>query len=260
LSSARVPEPADPILLLHGQPGSARDWDGVRAEIGDRRPTIAIDRPGWNGHSSAAGLAGNARAALAALDSSNIERATVVGHSFGGAVAAWLAAHEPERVGALVLAAPSANVASLNRLDHILASRFVGPPLGAAALAGVGVALTTARVRRRIAAALALDDVYLQATARASLTPSTWRAFVAEQRTLVGELPSLEARLGQISAPSKIVIGRADRIVPLGSARRLARQIPQAELVLLEGADHLLPQRHAGRLTELILAAGRHRQ
>jgi pimeloyl-ACP methyl ester carboxylesterase len=260
LSHAGLPAAADPILLLHGQPGSARDWDGVRTAIGEEANTVAIDRPGWHAGSSASDLAGNAGAAIAALDLHGIERATVVGHSFGGAVAAWLAAYHPERVGTLVLAAPSANVASLNRLDHILASRFVGPVLGAAALAGIGVALTTARLRRRIAAALALDDLYLQATGRASLTPATWRAFAIEQRTLIRDLPSLEPRLDQISAPTTIAIGTADRVVGVSAARRLAAQIPPAQLVLLEGADHLLPQRRAKRLAELIIAAASSRR
>src|SRR5205807_6643224 len=97
----------DPVLLLHGQPGSASDWNRVRAAIGGRAETIAIDRPGWDGDSSPLDLAGNAHAALEAIARAGAARAVVVGHSFGGAVAAWLAASEPERVRALVLVAPS---------------------------------------------------------------------------------------------------------------------------------------------------------
>src|SRR5205807_9865975 len=102
-----MPSP-DPILLLHGQPGTARDWDRVRDAIGTRAETIAIDRPGWDGDRPPADLAGNAQAALDALDAAGAERAVVVGHSFGGAVAAWVAATHRERVRALVLVAPSA--------------------------------------------------------------------------------------------------------------------------------------------------------
>jgi pimeloyl-ACP methyl ester carboxylesterase len=250
-----VPALADPILLLHGQPGSARDWDAVRSAIGDRAVTVAIDRPGWDGRSAAADLAGNAEAALAALDAQGIDRATVVGHSFGGAVAAWLGAEHPERVSALVLAAPSANVASLNRLDRVLAAPLVGALLGATALASAGVTLTTTPLRRRIAPALALDSRYLQLAGRIMLRPAAWRAFTAEQRTLVARLPSLEARLGKISVTTTIAIGTADRIVPVSAARELASQIAGADLVTLEGATHLLPQQRAASLAELIVAA-----
>jgi pimeloyl-ACP methyl ester carboxylesterase len=255
-----VAPPVDPILLLHGQPGSARDWDAVRTAIGNRAVTVAIDRPGWDRRSRPADLPGNAEAGLAALDARAIERATVVGHSFGGAVAAWLAAEHPERVGALVLAAPSANVASLNRFDRVLAAPLVGPLLGATALATAGVALTTTALRGRIAPALALDSGYLKLAGRTMLRPTAWRAFAAEQRTLVARLPSLEARLGRISAPTTIAIGTADRIVPVSAARELASQIAGAELVTLGGATHLLPQQRAAALAELIVSAASTRE
>src|SRR5947209_485176 len=128
------------VLLLHGQPGTADDWNGVRAAIAGRASTLAIDRPGWNGHGGALDLAGNARAAVSALDAAGVERAVIVGHSLGGAIAAWLAAEHPERVSALVLAAPSANRASLNRLDLLLAAPLTGPLVVAAGLFAAGVA------------------------------------------------------------------------------------------------------------------------
>ena len=145
-----MPRP-DPVLLLHGQPGAARDWDRVRAAIGSPPETIAIDRPGWDGGSAPSDLEGNARAALDALDAAGAERAVVVGHSFGGAVAAWLAATHEQRVRALVLAAPSANAASLQWLDRILATPGLGFVAGAAALAGSGVALAARPLRARVA-------------------------------------------------------------------------------------------------------------
>jgi pimeloyl-ACP methyl ester carboxylesterase len=70
---------------------------------------------------------------------------------------------------------------------------------------------------------------------------------------LVRDLPALEARLASISAPTTIVNGSADRVVPLASARELAATIPGAELVVLPGAGHLLLQRQAERLAEIIL-------
>jgi len=246
---------AGPVLLLHGQPGSARDWDLVVASLGAGADVVAIERPGWDGDPAATDLAGNVQAALAALDARGIERAIVVGHSLGSAVAAWLAAEHPERVVALVLASPTANMDSLYLLDHWLAAPVVGYIVGVAALASLGLALTTGPVRRRIADDLALDDRYLKAAARRLLAPAAWRAFTTEQRALVRDLPTLERRLDRISAPTTIVAGAADRIVPVASAQRLAEQIHGAELVLLERAGHLLPLQHAHRLAEIIAGA-----
>jgi pimeloyl-ACP methyl ester carboxylesterase len=249
-----MPSP-DPVLLLHGQPGSASDWDRVRAAIGARAETIAIDRPGWDGGSAPVDLDGNARAALAALDAAGAERAVVVGHSFGGAVAAWLAATAADRVRALVLAAPSANEQSLQWLDRVLAAPGVGFVASAAALAGSGVALAARPLRTRVARDLELEERYLRSAGRILVAPRAWWAFFLEQRLLLRDLPALEARLGRITAPAKVVIGTADRIVPVSSARRLVEQLPNAELIELRRANHLLPQQRSERLAEIVLDA-----
>jgi pimeloyl-ACP methyl ester carboxylesterase len=244
----------DPVLFLHGQPGGARDWDRVVAAIGPRAATVAIDRPGWRPGSAPTDLAGNAAAALEALDGAGASRATVVGHSLGGAVAAWLAAEHPDRVHRLVLAAPAANCAALVPLDYWLAWPLAGELVGAPVMAGAGLVLAASGVRRRVANLLEVEEPYLAATARGLRTPAAWRAFAADQRTLVRDLPALEARLTRIAVPTTIVAGSADRIVPVASARSLQAAIPGAELVVLAGAGHLLTQRQAGELAEIILA------
>jgi pimeloyl-ACP methyl ester carboxylesterase len=251
-----APGSSEPVLLLHGQPGSAGDWDGVRKAIAGRRPTVAPDRPGWDGVSPVGDLEGNARAAVGALDRASSGRAVVAGHSLGGAVAAWLAASQPERVSALVLISPAANVQSLVAIDHLLAAPVIGELASAAALAAAGAALATGPLRRLISSDLGLDAGYLDRASRRLLMPRTWGSFVSEQRMLIRQLPELEARLGRITAPTTIVAGTADRQVPLASARRLAGQIPQAELIEIRGATHLLPLQHPRRVAEIILGAG----
>lgn len=238
------------VLLLHGQPGDARDWDRVLDALGRDAEVLALDRPGWDGHSRATDLEGNAAAAIGALDARGITRAVVVGHSFGGAVAAWLAVHRPERIAALILAAPSANRRALYALDRVLASRAAG----AAVVASAGAALSFSPVRHAIAARAHLDEPYLRGLARLLIKRSSWEAFVVEQRALLDGIPQLEAQLERISAPTVIVAGAADRIVPTAAAELLSHQIPDAELVLLRRAGHLLPHRHADMLAEIIKA------
>ena len=84
------------VLLLHGQPGGAGDWAPWCAALGDGVDAIADRPPGWDGRQRAPrpgrqrrGGAGDPRRVTA------IERAMVVGHSLGAAVAAWLAVHHP---------------------------------------------------------------------------------------------------------------------------------------------------------------------
>ena len=218
--------------MLHGQPGSARDWRALEAELSGRIETLAIDRPGYRPGSAPGGIAHSGAAAVAALDAAGHERALIVGHSVGGAVAAWLAVHHPERVEGLVLVAPAANVASLLPVDRVLAAPLIGPLVSAAMLTGASLALHSRRLRSR----------------------ATLKAVVVEQRALMYEIPLLDDQLHLIATPTTIVFGSEDQIVPPDATKRLARQISGAKLVKLEGAGHLLPWEHPKELAEAIVA------
>jgi pimeloyl-ACP methyl ester carboxylesterase len=241
------------ILLLHGQPGTGRDLGALAAAIGDRARVLAIDRPGWDGRTRAGGLQLSADAALAALDRAGAAQAIVVGHSYGAGVAAWLAADHPGRVAGLVLVSPSANTAALVALDRWLALPVAGYLASAGLLTIFGLALASARVRRRLTADLAVDDAYLRGAGRWLCSRAVWDAFAVEQRALLRDLPLLEARLGAIAAPTSIVMGAADAVVPPRAARRLAQQIPGAELIVIAGGRHLLPAQFPHRLAEVAL-------
>jgi pimeloyl-ACP methyl ester carboxylesterase len=186
------------------------------------------------------------------LDAVGVERATVVGHSLGAAVAVWLAWSSPERVGRLVLVAPAANLDSLSAVDYLLAAPVVGWLTSLGAMWGGGLVLGASPIRRWVAEATALDERYLRTARRILLARSAWRSFAREQRFLVRDLPVLERRLGEITAPTTIVAGAVDRVVPIAAARRLAGQIRGAELVEIEDAGHLVHQHHAGELARVV--------
>jgi pimeloyl-ACP methyl ester carboxylesterase len=137
----------------------------------------------------------------------------------------------------------------------VIAAPVVGDVLVGSAFAGVGAALRATAVRRRVADLLSMEEGYLREAARDLVRPATSRTFMVEQRMLIRDLPALEARLGTISAPTTILIGSEDPIVPPWSARKLATQISGAEVVELPGATHLLHQLRPTRLAEVIVAA-----
>src|SRR4051794_20637875 len=84
-----MPPSSTPVVLLHGQPGGRRGWQRVMDSLGPGFSVVAEDRPGYGGASSVGptGLAGNADAVVARLDSLAVDAAVVVGHSWGGGVA-----------------------------------------------------------------------------------------------------------------------------------------------------------------------------
>jgi pimeloyl-ACP methyl ester carboxylesterase len=71
---------------------------------------------------------------------------------------------------------------------------------------------------------------------------SVWRSFVAEQRALVDELPVVTERLRSIAAPTTILVGGRDRVVRPKSAWELAALIPEARVIEVPKAGHLLSQ------------------
>src|SRR6202035_4629659 len=75
------------VVLLHGQPGSGADWQQVADRLPDGLGVLAPDRPGYGASPQpAGGFAAGARAVVAELDGCGIDRAVLVGHSYGGGV------------------------------------------------------------------------------------------------------------------------------------------------------------------------------
>jgi pimeloyl-ACP methyl ester carboxylesterase len=249
------PAAANAVVLLHGQPGSARDWDLVLPRLGEGIHARALDRPGYDGVSAPGGIAHSARAALEQMDADGIQSATIVGLSFGGGVAAWIAAHHPERVRSLVLVSAAANRAALNSADRLLAAPALGRVASGALVCVSGVALGSRRLRGRLESRHGVPADFLKTTGRHMRTSAARRAFLVEQRAMLRELPLLEQRLPSIAAPTTVIVGTADTVVGAQAGRLLASQIHHAQLVEIPGARHALTATHAPRIAELILAS-----
>lgn len=232
------------IVLLHGQPGSQRDWSLVADRLEGDFTVISPDRPGYGQTGGRArGFRGNAAAVVSLLDRLGVDQATVVAHSWAGGIALALAEEAPQRVTALVLVSSISPDDSLTRMDRVMAV----PPIGAATTATglflANAALSLAPVRwalRRQHTGVGGDGLKLEALVASWRSNRVWQSFVTEQRCLIDELPLLAPALAGIAVPTVVVVGTADRVVPPATGRRLARTIPGAELVELAGAGHLL--------------------
>jgi pimeloyl-ACP methyl ester carboxylesterase len=254
------------VVLVHGQPGQAADWRAVAEALESSYRVLVPDRPGYGRTGgSAVGVADNADALGRLLDDNGVESATVVGHSFGGGVALALALRRRELVGGLVLVGSVGTGSSLGPQDRVLGLPVLGESLAFAGFEASRWLLPALRRRStRLPPALAS---WLRAVpepgpaAERGRAPSatTWRSFVIEQRALLAETPSLEAGLSSVRAPTAVVAGRRDRVVPIGAAADLAEAIPGAELVLVPGAGHLVPQEAPGVLVSIVrrYASGR---
>ncbi len=246
------------LVLLHGQPGSPADWDQVIERLPPQLRAVAADRPGYGSNPlPAGGLAANAHALISDLNARRIDRAVLVGHSYGGGIALSAAKIAPDRVEAVVLLA-SVGPGCINIWDRVLAAPVIGPMC-----AFIAWKLTPWIARVRLAAA--------RKSATRSLRPdehvnwqvwghgdnergTLWRTFVIEQRSLLREATELERGLPSITVPVLVIADPRDAIVGAQTAHRLAKALPDASLRLVRGAGHHLPRRAPSAVTSAISA------
>jgi pimeloyl-ACP methyl ester carboxylesterase len=248
------------VLLLHGQPGSSLVWNRVRPRLEDLGLRVfAVDRPGYGyADAPATDLFGNAEALAGLLDPPGTGPAVVVGHSLGAGVALALAARFPRRVQAMVLLAPAAGLAALSPSDRLLAAPVIGPALSWVGFRSLGLAFQVPRLRRAILRErVGLRDGEAAAVVGRLTTGPLWLSFAIEQRALRSGLRRLETMLAGITAPTMILAGTRDRIVPRRAVTWLAGQLPDAQLRQVD-AGHFLPTDAPDAVVEAVLRAVRH--
>ena len=251
-----TPSQAHELVLLHGQPGSAADWDSVLALLPANLHAVAKDRPGYGASQrNAAGFAANAQAIVDDLDERGVEAAVLVAHSWAGGAALLAARQAPHRVEAVVLLA-GVGPGSVGIVDWLLAAPVIGP-LAAQVMwrwtpwiARLRLAWLSGREGRPLDPG---EHLSLQVWGETQAGPrARWRAFLTEQRALLSELAELEGALPSIGVPVLLLADPADQIVPIMTAERLVSELPDARLRLISDAGHHLPRRAPGAVAEAI--------
>jgi pimeloyl-ACP methyl ester carboxylesterase len=235
------------LVLLHGQPGTAAEWQQMIAMLPDQVTAVALDRPGHgSSQKSGGGLDVNAAAVIDELDARGIDRAVLIGHSYGGGVALSVAARAPDRVEALVLLA-SVGPDCLNRADILLAAPVAG---AVCALAAWKLTPWVARVTLRLLARRHGWEPAVRRHANWYVWGFTawdngplWRTFLAEQKALVREAGTFTALAASVRIPALIVADPRDPLVPMRTAVALSQALPDARLRRIDRAGHHLPLR-----------------
>lgn len=238
-----------PVVLLHGNVVTAEDFvlSGLFGRLAQNHRVIAFDRPGFGYSERPYGMRWTpwAQAALLgrAMDALGVERAVVVGHSWGALVAMALALAEPRLVRGLALLSgyyfPTARADSLLTLPAAVpllgdVLRYtVSPPLGAALLP-----LTL----KAMFSPLPIPERFKAGFPHGmAVRPWQIRAEGQDGTVMVPAVADMRHRYHELRQPAVIMAGTEDRIVDVEAQPvRLHEVLPHSQLRLIPGAGHMV--------------------
>src|SRR5271156_1923217 len=222
-----------PILLIMGLGYPSAMWHRSRPALSASYRTIALDNRGSGQSDVPPGpysIPLMASDAAAVLDAAGVTKAHVFGVSMGGMIAQEFALQYPERVESLILGCTAPG----------------GPNALRAEPAAVEMLKARTWMSREQAAEAAVPFIYDSATPRHLIDediaqrhpwPTSAAGYLAQLQAILAWEPF--SRLPQITAPTLVIHGKVDRLVPVGNGELIAARIPDAKLVLLERASHL---------------------
>lgn len=201
----------EPVVLVHGLSGSTRWWRPVLPRLADHYRVYLLDLPGFGAMARRERFSLSTAASWlsAWLETVGLEQTHLIGHSMGGYVSIMVAATAPRSVQNLVLVDAA------------------GVPVGRS-LAGYVLPLT------RATRYMSPGFIPVLASDALRAGPLT---LLRAARALVRE--DVRRHLASIIAPTLIIWGGRDTLVPLSAGELLRREIPDSRLVVLEGAGHV---------------------
>lgn len=216
----------DVVLLAHGSGRSVADWqEGLADRLAIGHRVVAFDNYGFGlsdrNHPFGYGNALWARQAVDVLDALGVERATVLGHSAGGVVAAFLAADHSDRIRGAVF------VGHGLAMDPMQIVPFL-PGIGEFWVSRMAVFGDTFSESH---------DSRLEAAFRIRGTRAALLTFIRRQYTIDG-IRLLGGTYEDIEIPVLQVHGTLDESIPIEAARSLTERLPNARFVTIEGASH----------------------
>jgi pimeloyl-ACP methyl ester carboxylesterase len=251
------------IVLLHGIAGSSRTWAPVMRLL---EPDYTLVAPDFLGHGDSAkppgdySLGNQASLVRDLLHLLGVDRATVVGHSFGGGVAMQFAYQFPERCERLVLVDAGGLGRDVNwtlRIAAMPGAEYVLPALFPSFVRGWGDSLA-----RRLDG-WGIHSVRTTEIWRSyrSLTERENRdAFVRTIRSVIDPGGQSVSAIGRLylaeQMPTLIVWGEQDRIIPVVHAHRAHEALHNSRLEIMQGVGHFphaeQPVRFAGLLMDFL--------
>jgi pimeloyl-ACP methyl ester carboxylesterase len=227
----------EPLLAIMGMSGTALHWgEPFLAALRESFEVITYDHRGVGASTHLDGaitISQMAQDAAGLLDELGIASAHVLGISMGGMVAQDLALERPDLIRTLTIGCSYCGGAG-----SVHPSPAVIAKLSAAMLSGDRQRALRAGWEANVSAARADDDaLYASFLAIASERAVAVPVVMAQAQAAAGHDTS--GHLGAISAPTLVIHGSEDEMLPVQNARMIASLIPGSRLVILDGIGHL---------------------
>ncbi len=228
------------VLFVHGFGGSTYSWRHVLPPLAARYRVVALDLSGFGWterpkQPEAYTLDAHARLVMGVADALGIERFHLVGHSYGGGICLWIAAHRPDRLRSLVLVDSTLPAYSVQRRRRVAAVR----PLVSLFLRAV--ALRPPFIRRGLQRsvydpALVTDEMVEAYRSRLAVAGAV-DAYRGLTAPVEGPPPVVD--LAAIRVPTLVLWGAEDRLLPARYGEKAARAMPQGRFVAIPACGHL---------------------
>jgi 3-oxoadipate enol-lactonase len=222
-----------PVLLIMGLGYSSHMWHRTRPVLAAHYQTVALDNRGVGRSDVPSGpypIALMASDAAAVLDAAGIESAHVFGVSMGGMIAQEFALQYPKRVRSLILGCTAAG----------------GPTAVRAEPEATQLLMARDKLTPEQAAQAAVPFIYDSGTPRARIDEdlAIRRPWFVRPEAYTAQLQGILAwesysRLPRITAPTLVIHGETDRLVPPANGKLIAERIPGAKLIMIPHASHL---------------------
>jgi pimeloyl-ACP methyl ester carboxylesterase len=246
-----------PLILIHGFASSVVTWYRNMDDLARDHRVYAIDLKGWgltdkpsHGDYSMRGQAHHVRTFMHVL---GIERALIVGHSMGGAIAVHMAAEFPEAVAGIVLIDP----AGARPFPYLwLLSRMMDvPPVRQWIHVGAQYVIANERLlTSQMPRAYHNPDNLTHEMKRALVQPYHTHGFIDALINLTRDTRHfrLNGQAAQVNCPALIIWGEQDRVVPPSDGQYFLREIRDSRLEILPEAGHLPHEERAEEVNRLI--------
>ncbi len=235
-----------PLVFVHGASGNLLDQMGAfLAPLRGRAEMLFIDRPG-HGYSERGGLenalpSGQADAIAQLMERTGIKEAIIVGHSFGGAVAAAFGVRHPEKTKGLLFLAPATHPwpGGIDWYYHVATAPLIGWLFNHVLVVPLGMRRLE-RGTRNVFRPNPRPLDYIRSTGPSLvLRPSTFYNNACDFVALLAYVKANSPFYTEIRAPTVVITGDSDDIVwEHLHSQGLARDIQGSELVTVKGVGH----------------------